>query len=74
LIWIKSDDRFAIHLAVMRPVLFQCPHTKLNVQAWLSPETAQDSPRVYETVNCPACTRLHFIERASGRLLGDHTK
>jgi hypothetical protein len=33
-----------------------------------------DRSGIYETVNCPACTRLHFIERASGRLLGDERR
>ena len=56
----------------MRHVLFRCPRTGLNVQHWLADEVKPDDVRcTYETVSCKACTRLHFINRATGRLLGE---
>ncbi len=58
----------------MKPVLYQCPRTLLTVQALLPISGTADQSRVYETVSCPACTQLHFIERSSGKLLGDIRK
>jgi hypothetical protein len=43
----------------------------MNVQHWLADDPgADDSTSSYETVVCQACSRLHFINRTSGRLLG----
>ena len=43
----------------------------MNVQHWLAePETDDPSP-IYESVVCKACTRIHFINSATGRLLGE---
>jgi hypothetical protein len=44
----------------------------MNVQHWIAAEARADDPRcTYETLVCKACTRLHFINRATGKLLGD---
>ena len=44
----------------------------MNVQHWLAEETASDDSHCsYETVVCQACSRLHFINRSSGKLLGE---
>lgn len=55
----------------MGNVVFRCPGTGLNVQHWLA---AEDDPAgrecSYETVLCKACARLHFINRATGKLFG----
>jgi hypothetical protein len=51
-----------------RQIVFKCPQTGLNVQ--LRPATGPPD-RTHESVSCPACTRLHLIDRASGRLLGE---
>ena len=51
-------------------IVFKCPHTGLNVQHWL--EDAPDDPKdIHEAVICPACTRLHFINSSTGKLIGD---
>lgn len=58
----------------MGNVVFKCPRTGLNVQHWLAeevePET-ENAPRTCETVVCKACTRIHFINRLTGKLLGE---
>ncbi len=54
----------------MSPIIFKCPQTTLNVQHWLDDAEPQDQSSAYETVVCKACGRLHFINRSSGRLLG----
>jgi hypothetical protein len=56
----------------MAHILYQCPRTSLRVQTWLADETlAAAKPQGFEAVTCPACTQLHFINRSTGKLLGD---
>jgi hypothetical protein len=56
----------------MANVVFKCPRTGMNVQHWIAEGTLQNDPRsTYETVVCKACTRLHFINRTTGKLLGE---
>jgi hypothetical protein len=57
-------------LPVMGNIIFKCPQTGLNVQHWLDDAEPRDPSSAYETVVCKACSRLHFINRSSGRLLG----
>lgn len=55
----------------MRPVIFKCPTTNLNVQHWLQ-DDVEEAPQVeFQSFTCPACTRLHFIHWKTGKLLGD---
>jgi hypothetical protein len=50
--------------------LFTCPRTNLKVQHWLDDD--EDVPETeYEAVQCPACSRLHLINRKTGKLLGE---
>jgi hypothetical protein len=57
---------------LMGNVVFKCPATGLNVQHWLADEPPADDPQcTFETVVCQACGRLHFINRSSGKLLGE---
>lgn len=52
------------------PILFKCPNTGMNVQHRL--EDVQESEKArYSSVACPACTRIHFIHNATGKLLGE---
>ena len=55
----------------MAPIMFRCPATGLSVQGWLADDASVTEGEVYETVTCLACTRLHLINRATGRVLGD---
>lgn len=55
----------------MAHILYRCPRTNMNVQTWLQRDIAPDNARDYEMVSCPACTQVHFINCASGKLLGD---
>ncbi len=51
-----------------RQILFKCPQTGMNVQHRLGDEPAD---RTHVSVHCPACTRLHLIDRATGKLAGE---
>ena len=49
--------------------LFRCPNTGRLVQGW-SADDVQSSENSYELVSCLACTQLHFVNRATGKVLG----
>ena len=50
-------------------LLFRCPNTGINVQhpVEVEPEGTNDS---FAPVQCPACIRLHFVNRKTMKLLG----
>jgi len=51
--------------------VFRCPRTGLNVQHSLEEKpAAKEQDGSYEAVVCNACTGLHFINRQTGKLLG----
>jgi predicted RNA-binding Zn-ribbon protein involved in translation (DUF1610 family) len=52
-----------------RHIMFKCPQTGMNVQHRLAAAPA-DAPDLHVSVACPACARLHLINRSTGRLLG----
>ncbi len=55
----------------MANIIFKCPRTGMNVQHWLADDPQSAGPDgTHETVVCKACSRLHFIHRSSGKLLG----
>jgi hypothetical protein len=57
----------------MAPFIFKCPATSQNIQSWLDDD--EDSPDdKYEPMICPACARLHFLNRKTGKLLGQDTE
>ncbi|WP_186294047.1 hypothetical protein [Bradyrhizobium guangdongense] len=53
-----------------RQIVFKCPQTGMNVQHRLA-AAADQGTETHVSVPCPACTRLHLINRATGRLLGE---
>lgn len=59
----------------MPHVIFRCPSTNLNVQHWQPDEQSgalrADDAEAYEAVTCPACTKLHFLNMRTAKLLGD---
>jgi hypothetical protein len=59
--------------APMAHFVFRCPATSLNVehQSDGDPDISENE---YEGIICPACNRLHFINRKNGRLLGEAKK
>ena len=53
----------------MAGFLYRCPNTGQLVQGW-SAEDVQTGEDSYESVTCLACSQLHFVNRATGRVLG----
>ncbi|MDN4986800.1 hypothetical protein QY049_26935 [Bradyrhizobium sp. WYCCWR 13022] len=57
------------HFPRMAHFVFKCPDTSSNVQHWTDDDDAPDDS--YEAVTCPACAKLHLINRKTGKLLGE---
>jgi hypothetical protein len=57
----------------MGHIVFKCPQTGMNVQHWLA-NTEDDPKGTHKPVVCQACTRLHFIDSSTGKLLGETEK
>ncbi|MFZ2155453.1 MAG: hypothetical protein WAV72_04950 [Bradyrhizobium sp.] len=54
----------------MAAFVFRCPQTGLNVQhTWPDDEKPADD-KTYVFVTCPSCTRMHLINRSTGKPLG----
>ncbi|HLG82453.1 MAG TPA: hypothetical protein VKY22_15665 [Bradyrhizobium sp.] len=53
-----------------RHILLKCPATGMHVQHWLAdePDAAHNS---YRQMVCPACTRIHFVNPQTGKLVGE---
>lgn len=51
--------------------VIRCPRTGLNVQVRVPETTPADKPDSYEGVVCPACGQLHFVNKITGKLLGE---
>ncbi len=50
-------------------IVFRCPQTGMNVQTHLEKQQRTEG-RSFESFACPACTRVHFIDLASGQPIG----
>jgi hypothetical protein len=55
----------------MHYVLIRCPQTGSKVYVWMPEITSADKSDSYEDVRCPACLRLHFVNKITGELLSD---
>jgi hypothetical protein len=53
----------------MATFIFTCPDTSAKVQHWLR-DNGDEVETQYEAVTCPACTKLHFINRKTHKLFG----
>ena len=54
-------------------ILFRCPHTGLNAQHRLDDDASPlDKTSEYEGILCSACMRLHFVNRSTGKTLGEN--
>jgi hypothetical protein len=51
-------------------IIFRCPLTGMDVQTPLQRQQESDPARAYEAFACPACTRIHFINTATGTVSG----
>jgi hypothetical protein len=49
---------------------YRCPNTGRLVQGWIAEEISEDDESSYQGINCLACTRLHFVNPTTGKVLG----
>jgi len=63
-----KSDRSALqgHLPAF---LYRCPNTGFRVQGYTFEQTSDDD--AYEPVTCAACTRVHFVNPTTGKIMGD---
>lgn len=56
----------------MDAILFKCPTTGQHIR-WIAEEvlSSKDEEQPYTSIICPACIRLHFLNRYTGKLLGE---
>lgn len=58
----------------MPTFLFRCPNTGLRVQGYSPEQTADagdDHLDEYLPVTCHACSRVHLVSPATGKVVGD---
>jgi hypothetical protein len=58
----------------MGKLIYRCTRTGMNVQVEMPEPAPTDPPDSYESVTCPACSRIHLINKTTGRLLSDNEK
>ncbi len=58
----------------MESIVFRCAETGSDVQLRLSDLPSPDRGDSYEAVACPACGRMHLINKLTGRTLSDKRK
>jgi hypothetical protein len=58
----------------MGKLIFRCTRTGMNVQVYMPDVAPTDHPDSYESVTCPACGRIHLINKTTGKLLSDNEK
>ena len=57
-------------------LIFRCAQTGMNVQVWLPDDDEAPAERAdsYAALPCPACARLHLVNKTTGKTLGDKDK
>jgi hypothetical protein len=53
-------------------LVYRCPATGLNVQGFFADEVPATEADSYESVTCTACTRVHLINRSTGKTLHEY--
>ena len=51
-------------------IIFHCPETDTDVQTLLLKQQHEETRPYYVAVTCPACTRLHVLDKSTGLALG----
>ena len=69
---IRVSIAFARHRSTMMDslIIFHCPETGTDVQTLLLKQEHEEARPYYVAVTCPACTRLHFLDKSTGMALG----
>jgi hypothetical protein len=71
---INAAAHWTAQPCLMPQVTIFCPRTGSNVQVWVAKAKPGESADTYDAVTCPACGLLHFVNKATGKTLGDRIK
>ena len=55
----------------MAAFIYRCPTTRRNVQGWFADDVPANEDEAYDSLKCTACNRMHFVNRLTGKALGD---
>jgi len=58
----------------MPPFVYRCPNTALQVQGWFEDTDADNDKEIYQGENCPACSKIHFVDPKTGKILNFEEK
>jgi hypothetical protein len=54
----------------MIPFVYKCPVTGLNVEGLFAADVPAKKIDTYEAVTCVVCTRVHLVNRSTGKIIG----
>jgi hypothetical protein len=57
----------------MAALIYRCPATGMKVQAWFVDDVSANNEETYESLTCLACSQVHFVNRLTGRTLGEES-
>ena len=55
----------------MAKLMYRCPRTGVSVDIWLADEVTPVNADTYEHVMCASCAHIHFINKTTGKALGE---
>jgi hypothetical protein len=58
----------------MTVFVYRCPNTGQQVQGWTDDPPVADDPEAYQSVNCSACSRSHWVNPRTRRVLSPMDK
>lgn len=65
-----ATTRPSLFWGFMATFLYRCPYTGQNVQGFIAEEVSDDVD-AYESITCLACQRVHLVNPATGRVIGE---
>ncbi len=57
------------HILLNMSIVFICPKTGLQVQAWLAAFPCDGPGETYQSVKCIACGGVHLVNPKNGKVL-----
>jgi hypothetical protein len=54
--------------------LYRCPVTGHQVQGFIADNPTEKNGNVYEAFDCPICRRIHLVDPATGKVVGNEVK
>jgi hypothetical protein len=68
---IKAGQLVGRDNSLMADVFFRCPVTGMSIHHLVDDDQSLAQETGYESVECPACLRLHLIDTLTGELASE---